>query len=165
MKKSVEILFEETKKEALNIGLPICTNLTLSVNNKPKKRFGRCTKLSDTNYHIEISGITLTGHEQGIKAIIMHELIHTCKNCMNHGSNFKKYAELVNSKTNYGISRTSSMDSLGVDKNELRKNSKWLITCKDCGKEIYKQRTSGVIKYPKNYSCKCGGKLKVENLY
>ena len=84
---------------------------------------------------------------------------------MNHGTNFKKYAEFVNSKTNYGISRTSSMDSVGVDKEELKRNSKWLITCQSCGKDIYKQRTSGVIKYPENYSCKCGGKLKVENLY
>ena len=39
--------------------------------------------------------------------------------------------------------------------------AKYIIRCRKCGREYPRQRCSPVIKNPKAYRCRCGGRLTV----
>lgn len=57
------------------------------VNYRAKKRWGQCKRLSDGTFSININAIFLDerNEEQGLKNTIIHELLHTCTDCFNHG--------------------------------------------------------------------------------
>lgn len=50
------------------------------------KRWGQCTCLGGNNYAISINVILLRDDTNidGLKNTIIHELLHTCPNCMKH---------------------------------------------------------------------------------
>lgn len=54
-----------------------------------------------------------------------------------------------------------------LERNKIRRKieqANYIIICNNCGKKIYRQRESKVIKNPEKYRCKCGGKLHVDRV-
>lgn len=49
--------------------------------------------------------------EKIIQMTIVHELLHTCEGCFNHGAKWKYYAEVMNNKYGYQITRIYSHKS------------------------------------------------------
>lgn len=83
---------------------------------------------------------------------VTHELIHTIPGCMNHGSNFKYYAALVNRKyPALQIQRCTSMESLGIQKNT--KNYPYIAKCNICNKEWKWTRKPRIFNYIS--ACEC----------
>ena len=77
--------------------------------NVTRKGFKYIIKYDDyKKYTIEISRWVLDLNEDIIKNTIIHELIHCLPYCNNHGVNFKKYANLINAKLQYNISRVEN---------------------------------------------------------
>lgn len=77
-------------------------------NYKVVKKVGRrrVVKYEKFNKHtIEVSKWVMELDEKVIKNTIMHEIIHCFPYCGNHGKYFKMYAEVINEKLGYGISR------------------------------------------------------------
>ena len=98
---------------------------------------------------------------QSLKQTIMHELLHTCTGCMNHGKTWKDYADRVNKAYGYDVSRTTSAKSLGVDTENIRKDIKHQFVCKNCGQVINRTRESNFTKNYQHYKCGiCNGKFK-----
>ena len=160
-------LFNQVMDEAQNIGIPISRNIYGPIiNTRAKARFGCCIVENkvpgNTWYTIEISAHTLEAPEKSIKEIIAHELLHTCKGCMNHGKIWKIYAERFNESYGYNITRTSSAEILGLE--ETGKNippAKYILVCSKCGKQFPRKRRSKAVQSPEKYRCgKCGGQLK-----
>lgn len=91
---------------------------------------------------------------------VIHELIHTIPGCMNHGSNFKYYAVLVNREYSFlHVQRCTSMEEYGV---ERKKNPKYTVRCADCSREWkFMRRTSTIDRLQKCYCPYC----KTFNLY
>ena len=86
-------------KELDSIQVPYGHVVEVTVNTRARKRWGLCRKEAD-GYHISIADRLLDGNtEQGLRDTVMHELLHTCPMCNNHGAMWKHFAEVVNRET------------------------------------------------------------------
>ncbi len=143
-------------------GIPVSEKINGPViNRRARSRFGRCTK-TKFGYVIEVSSRILVCEEKEIETIMLHELLHTCPNCMNHGSLWKKYAEQVNRKYGYQITPRTSYEKLGIENPGSREPVKYTIVCVQCGQEIKRRRRCPLVDHIDRYKCgKCGGKLEI----
>ena len=148
----------------INIDSPKKRTIDIKINTRSKKRYGCCKKISKDKFQIEISEWVMDLNEDIIKNTIMHELIHCLPRCNNHGEYFKKYAELINEKLGYNISR------IGNKKNDYEKsnkeftekqvNYKYKVICDGCNQTFFRQRISR--SFTRKYRCgKCGGRFKI----
>ena len=96
-----------------------------------------------------------------IKNTIIHELIHCLPECNNHGTEFKKYAKILNEKLCYNISRLGDKRQDFVDSNlEFKEENlyKYKIQCIDCNQLYYRKKL--LKNFIRKYRCgKCNGKL------
>ena len=141
--------------------------IELKINNRSKKRYGCCKKLSKDRFLIEVSQWVMELNEDIIKNTIIHELIHCLPKCNNHGEIFKKYAKLINEELGYNIARTGNKENDFI-KSNLKYVEKpivynYKIICENCSQNFFRQR---ITKYfTQKYRCgKCGGKFKIINL-
>lgn len=93
------------------------------------------------------------------KGVLIHEMLHTCKDCMCHTGEWKRLANLVNDCYScYNIKRCNSHEEYGVEINH--DNFKYELQCTKCGHIFGHQRMCRSIQHPEDYECGCGGKLK-----
>lgn len=185
MEDKLQKLFNECKLELKNIGIDlndsIVGTITISIAKRDCKRYGCCKqeypdesskyveKIGKKSYlryakfkkhSIEISRWVMDLNTDIIKNTIMHEIIHCLPNCNNHGNQFKKYANYINYKLNYNISR------LGDKKHDLeqsnikieRERFFYKIQCSKCDYHFYRKRLN--CNFNKKYRCgKCGRKI------
>lgn len=142
--------------------------IEFKVNTRARGRWGQCKAVSG-GYSIDVSAILLDerNDEQGLKNTIIHELLHSCKGCMNHGENWKQLAAKVNRVYDYNIKRCSSADEKGIREETRIKNAreiKYIVKCNECGYVYTRTKMSKLIQHPEHYRCGCcGGKLSVQN--
>ena len=100
--------------------------------------------------------------ESIIKNTIIHEIIHCLPYCNNHKDEFKKYANCINEKLGYDISRVGNKEQDYEKSNieyEENVNFKYKIICEKCKQTFYRQRLMKNL--TRKYRCGiCGGKLK-----
>lgn len=159
-------MLKELIEEALEINIPVPSNIypEVIINKRPKKRFG-CCKLIDGVYRIEISSFIVKSNEKAIRNVVAHEILHTCKDCDNHGPAWKKYVSMMNRTYGYNIKRTSTFKEMGVEEiPSAPQEIKYIMKCQSCGKEYPRQRYTCVMKKINSYRCQCGGKLTVYKL-
>lgn len=140
--------------ELSSIGVPY-RQAEFVINSRAATRWGSCSLKRDGSFIIQISSVLLdeNNSEYGLKQTIIHELIHTCPGCMNHGKTWKKYASMCN-KIGYSISRCNNEESLGISNNSIKERKvKHLVKCKDCGHEYKHYRKCGVVERPNLYRC------------
>ena len=72
-------------------------NITFAVNTRAKTRLGVCKKQGD-RYTVEIAAPLLDESmpEKLLKETLHHELLHSCRGCMQHTGRWKALAERVN---------------------------------------------------------------------
>lgn len=188
MDDKLQNIFNECKSELKDIGIDIDNKLvgkiTINIAKRDCKRYGCCKQeLPDQSskyiekigrkryiryaifkeHNIEISKWVMELNEDIIKNTVIHEIIHCLPNCNNHGDEFKKYANYINSKLGYNISRVG-------DKRQDLKNSNievekekynYKIECSKCGYYFYRKRLNS--NFTKKYRCgKCGGKFSAK---
>ena len=94
----LERLTKDLIKDLRNIGIPISRNIDdIKVNTRAKTRFGACKVKKSTferRFTIEISSEILDCDEKVISETIIHELLHTCPGCFNHGKKWKKRTKI-----------------------------------------------------------------------
>ena len=137
-------LSKESIKELEDIGLGkmIPKNLNFTINYKAKKRLGQC---AGNKRDINISSWLLEiGLDHDIKNTIIHEILHTFKDTIGHKAKWQYYAGYVNNRTDYHITRTTSIDNIYARANKVRPRRevgyKYEITCEKCGKVFYRQK-------------------------
>ena len=94
-------------------------------------------------FEIEISTILEGETDQRIKEIIHHELLHTCKGCLNHGQKWKSLAARVNHIYGYHIRTTAEIPTLDDGR---EKPYRYEIRCTKCGNTGYRMKKSKVVK-------------------
>ena len=155
-----------------NIDVPYTPPTTWTVNTRATRRWGQCRKRTagyyGYNYHINISSLLLDerASEKDLIETVLHELIHTCPNCMNHGVEWKRWADKVNRAYGYNISRTKcgEEESAALMAENKKVNANYVCVCEKCGHEFYYRRYCRVIENPSNYThTKCGGHLKLKS--
>lgn len=132
------------------------------INYRAVKRWGQCRSNGDGTFTVQISSVLLDENNSvdGLKNTIIHELLHTCEGCMNHGKKWQELADIVNSRYGYGIKRTSSGEEKGISVNSIVENKRhYEVTCRSCGTKWIYYRDNKVTKYTSNFRCSCGGKL------
>lgn len=147
--------------QARSAGVPISRNIDphIRVNTRAKRRFGQCKKTGD-RFTIELSSVLLNAPEQSARQTIAHELIHTCRGCFDHGDGFNRYADIMNRRYGYNISRTNSPEEMGVE--GVAKEAKYIIRCKSCGNKIYRLKMSPLLTQLDKARCgACGGELEL----
>ena len=162
--RNLNVVAIECMRELDVANIPYRTVRKWEVNTRAKSRWGQCKQVSRGIFDININ-IDLLREENdidGLKNTIIHELLHTCEGCMNHGDKWKMYADKVNRYYGYNISRCSNADEKGVT--VKRENTRKVIhrfKCAGCGQVIERQRESKFTKYYHNYKCGvCGCKFE-----
>lgn len=158
--EKLERLFKECIREVESLGIRPSKRIdSVKVNKRAKRRLGCCKKVLINmlpGFQIEIASRLLGGEELLIKEVLIHEILHTCKSCFNHGKTWKEYAEKVNNAYRYHVSRTA-------DYSGTEEIYRYRIVCKNCGNVIFRIRKSQVVNAPENYRCgKCKGPLEAE---
>ena len=151
--KNVWKVYDDCRKICLELNIPIADCIMVKVNSRAKKRWGLCTLECQDEYVIEISNRLLDDSisEEATFNTMIHELLHTCPNCMNHGKEWKKWADVVNRNTKYTIKRTTSCAEKGVEREV--KFPKYTVTCNLCNAEWHYNRVGNVIQNLNR--CKC----------
>lgn len=170
--KDLKKLFNECKSELDAIGIEYGCIESITINTRAKKRWGQCKiTLNSTYWENKIFSINISERllqddisDISTKDTIMHEILHTCKGCMNHGEEWKRLADIVNDcYSYYNIKRISSAEEKGINikEEEKKEEAKYILRCTKCGKLFYKNRMCEVVRYPMIYNHKTdGGQLE-----
>ena len=116
---------------------------------------------------IEKATITIYDHKhrdtKGIKETIIHELIHTLKNCQDHKSEFKWHCSIIQNWLGYSCFSGQHEDVKSV---EYLDNFKHFTVCEHCHKITSKSnRKTKPFQYPQFYHCKkCKSNIKYMTL-
>lgn len=166
--KDLQLLFERAKQELDCIGIEYGNIVSITINTRAKQRWGQCKK-RDGVYLININERLLHDDisDESTLNTIIHEILHTCKGCMNHGYKWQELAELVNDcYACYNIKRCTSAEEKGVNDPIQPKIYKYGIYCSHCNKVVAKRQKQGKLtNYIQLYHCGiCHGKLQVINL-
>jgi len=117
LKSKHEHLNEVAKEcmEALEkIGIPYGNIVEFTVNTRAKRRWGQCVKKFD-GYHINITTRLCDGeHDEGLKNTIIHELLHTCPESMDHGKEWRRWSRIVNDRIGICIQPTNTSTEKGL---------------------------------------------------
>lgn len=157
--RDINVVAIECMRELDVIGIQYGNVVEFKVNYRAERRWGQCCPLPGGRFSININHRLLDESTDidGLKNTLIHELLHTCKGCLNHGSEWKRLADKVNRYYGYGIKRTSSADEKGIDESNRyvkvkRINHKYV--CCGCGQTITRQRETGFVN---RYKCgRCG---------
>lgn len=158
----VDILLQRLIIRLKAIKIPVSENIkdSVKINSRAKSRLGCCIYKNGYN-EIEISEQLLTKDKEALlEETLVHELLHTCYGCRNHGARWKSYAKRVSDIFGYDIKRTVQMS--GDTQLQRREDAKYILICKSCGAEIPRMRLSNAVKQPGRYRCKCGGRLELK---
>lgn len=160
--KRLNFLLEECLKELETIDIrPYGKILSIRENSRTKSRLGCCRQIKGglfPQYQLEISIMLKEWESQKLKEVIIHEVLHTCKGCLNHGALWKELAAEVNKAYGYSIKRTAEPQN---PENVYR----YRIRCSSCGNTSYRIKKSKIVQKPEIYRCaRCGGALEVDQL-
>ena len=151
-----------------NINVPYTKPFSWTVNKRATRRWGRCRKSGYYgDYSIDISSILLDerASENDLIETILHELIHTCPSCMNHGYEWKHWGDKVTKAYGYEILRTKKGDenSAALMLEKKKSNANYVCVCEKCGHEFYYNKWCKVTANPSSYThSNCGGHLKLK---
>lgn len=154
----IQQMFREVIEQALELRIPVSDKLyyEVKINGRAKARYGMCS-LKNGEYIIEVSDKLLDAPEIFCRSTLAHEILHTCRGCMNHQKKWKSYAALMNSALGYEISvKAAPMEQ------PQEPVLKYAVKCAECGKIYGRRRRSKLISEPEKYRCVCGGKLHRE---
>ena len=143
LNQKLQRLAKESEKELRDIGLgdKLKSDIKYTINYRAKKRLGQCVDKRDINIS---SWLLEIGLDHDIKDTIIHEILHTFKDTIGHKTKWQYYANYVNNRTDYHITRTTSIDNIYARANKVRPRRevsyKYEITCEKCGKVFYRQK-------------------------
>lgn len=155
--KDLSALVIECKSVLTRLSIPF-VDCPVTLNNRAVRRAGTC-KRKNGGFHIEISSLILadTASENGVCEVILHEYLHTCSGCFNHGKKWKAYADKIKRAfPQYNVERTIDFDTLGIEEPEVL--SRYCVACEKCGYEVTRSKMSALIQHPEEYiHTGCGG--------
>lgn len=112
--------------------------------------FGYCRYKKDIDaYEITISEYHLNNPIQAVYETLVHEVLHTTQNTRGHCNKWKHYANIMNKKYGYNISRCGTYEN----GNRLPKIKNYIVECQGCGKQYNRAKKSKLITQVEQYRC------------
>ena len=162
-------LYKEVVKDAVRAGLPYDEKKvysTIQINNRTTA-VGMCkyTRSMDM-YTIFFSSYFIDISDDKVKNTLMHELIHTLPNCMNHKEPFKRYMRRINYASGLSMeyhvaTRNDDNEVIRACKNRQRQEYSKCETVRivcGCGCKFVFKKSQKVAKHPEQYQCRKHGK-------
>lgn len=144
-----------------DMDIPYYGVYAIEVNTRAKKRWGQCVINNCGGFNISLSDRLLKADDKAIETVIIHELLHTVKDCFNHGDKWQYYAERMNREYGYNIKRTASSSEYNVEPIIIKKVYRYKVVCNQCNHESFYQKKSKVIENISHYRCgRCKGTLQ-----
>ena len=173
--EKIQELFFEVKQRMEKDGFPLSDNIVSWIGTMNTKRsLGRCTQNRHGEYRIAINKklVEVADTEQDvIKSVLTHELIHTIRGCMNHSSEFKRYANRANSLyPEVNVSTHATQKEHEVFNKIMANDAPYAYKCLACGHETLLYKKTSFVKQMLGeergghvcYTCRCHG-VKQEN--
>lgn len=165
--KNVMEVYRMCRKELLEINMDISNNIvSVRVNGRLRTVLGRCITHRDFSgswHEIEINPCLLEDDVdlQAAKETMIHELIHTCPGCQNHGYEWKRRGDRASRMLGYNVERLTGLNVLESQGVKVKMETyKYALVCDDCKKEYKFKRWCGKLEYPSRYKCgRCNGNL------
>ena len=162
-----------------------CSNIQWEINPDIIQRrhtWGYCRYVFDDSFKVKgciinISEFLLEDSvpDNATLSVMVHEILHSCPDCNNHGRIWKKYAKMCdNAYSLHCSSYKTSFEELGIEPPEWRKeerdrilasisNYKWKVVCSNCGRKLgyYKRLTNAEKRAEEiTYCCHTHGEVK-----
>lgn len=147
------------------LGIPYGFVVLWEVNARAKRRWGQCEYIRKQKYKIDISERLFQAKDHFVEEVMLHELLHTCKECKAHGAMWKAYADKVNKAYGFDISVYGSESAYGIEQSEDERIQEYRFAwkCRKCHNIIgYYKKTKvvrflmGEEKLVGTLRCKCG---------
>lgn len=98
---------------------------------KGTKRIGCCSKIGPNTYEIQLTEKYLRAcSSDEVHNTIMHEVIHSAPNCMNHGTAWQNLAYRVNQRYEFTTIKRLSNDSTALQ--IARSQARYFLWCPKC---------------------------------
>ena len=156
--KDLKTLLQDAKDVLDDLNIPYGKIVRCTVNYRAQTRWGRCRKVGNNEYEIEISYKLMADDVEWEAAMntMIHELLHAHKDRMCHTGEWKRCAEMVNREYPiYTIKRCSSSEERGVTV-DVKQRYNYKVTCNGCGNICYYTRAGKAIKKIKAYGSASG---------
>ena len=155
--------FEKCKELLDDLRIPYALNTSIAATDKELfGDLGLTRKKDNKSFLILINKLLLSGRlpEEMLERTIIHELLHTCAGCWDHGSEWREYAKIVNNNTDYALCTTCTSEEAELfDKAYAQTTGKKLYTVR-CVNGDYSRsyiRRCSVVNHPEEYKCPCCG--------
>lgn len=159
--KQLYMVLQNAIEIAKECGLKPGEITSVKVNGRLSRALGRCRQSRDyRGFHIEINKkVAEKCDYRFIMQTMLHEVVHTCDGCWNHGEGFKSAARKIMAKyPEYDIQRTNNPVKENSAGDSYLRSYKYLVRCSKCGEVVGKDRMCDFVKYPKLYRhIHCGG--------
>ncbi|WP_322199491.1 SprT-like domain-containing protein [Acutalibacter intestini] len=155
---TLDQLMAQLHQELKDLDIPVSNKIDPAprINTRAKRRLGCCI-YNEKGFLIEVSARVLEDPAL-LRQTLIHELLHTCPGCRNHGLRWKTYAQKAGEALGYSITRTVPIEE---EAQPLRHEEvKYVLVCKSCGTRVERIRMSKAVRRPWLYRCRCGGRLE-----
>ena len=156
-------IYIEALSMILDAGIPLepWKIESITLNTRAKKRWGQCKRTPYGTYQINVNAELVRQSKDGTLNTVIHELLHTAKDCWNHGKQWKNYASIINNKYGIDIKTTSTAEEKGIKEPTTKPTDyKYILECQQCNYKYKRMRRSNLVNHPESYTCGCGGSIK-----
>ena len=166
--KNLKHLLLRAIQECNAVGIKTGKIVDITVNTRAK-RWGQARRLPNGTYTININAnlVRDSVSDKAIMDTLVHEVLHTCEGCMNHGARWKYYATIMNRAYGYNIKRCTSAEEKGLNTSAQISSANYAIKCESCGHVYTYQRAGKAVQLIRNYGynsgcrCACGSRKLV----
>lgn len=143
----------ECKQMANDVCIKTGVIAEIKINSRAKKRWGLCTKLPNNTFLIEISSRLLEDdvEKDALMNTVMHEVLHTVKDCLNHGAKWKQCAQLINDVYGLNVKRCTSAEEKNIV-SPVEESYNYIVACPKCGYQWKYIRKTKCVMHPSRYN-------------
>lgn len=161
--RDLQKITEECIKKLKDIDIPIQDNKIVEISFKRIQGFGKCFLTTNGEYYIYIAQF-YQNEEVDLDELymtIIHELLHTCENCMDHTDMWMQYAQRVDETYAYNI----TFHKTSYDVKNKKKTILARMVCSNCicKWDVREKKSLNLIQAGKKCYCPwCGSEMKVD---
>ena len=163
---NIQSIYQDCYNKVVDLGIVPGNIIGVSINKRFSRCYGKCITMRiydrstretvELTHTIEIAGFLINDNVplSCIENTMFHEILHTCKDCQNHGKNWQYYASMINRAYGQHVGTYATTEEMKyAPKRKTPTQPKWTITCDDCGKEWFFTRKKPYFNYLN--LCKC----------
>ena len=160
VKKTIEVMKEAGLSDLLpdTLSFKLNPNLNYAVGQCVFKESGTEIQFGEKYFKAYVDN----DMEHEIINTLVHETLHSLPDSHNHGKTWKKHAKTINDMFDLKIERLAPRDKVLDMLDEEEKFNMVKLVCIRCDKETYVKKSHKAVKNPDNFTCRCGGGIRVE---